>query len=278
MSGFRLADERWIGSDHCFAVWDVDVDALADTLADAVRDHYADPAALHSSLTSAMEGLDGVADLVAIQQIVDNVVTAVVPVQQQRQTSPWLELTRNEVGEVLAHYAAEEYYGASVVSRLRHKEIPELPTRGMDLLGLGEDAGQAYLLAGEVKSSDSAASPPAVVGEGQSSLRSQLKNLTANKQRILRELSWSHKHAMEDQRPRIASALILYARDKLPVRVFPVLVRPRERHRDSDFGCFESEHSTFLPEHIRFCLLRLPCSLEHFASLVYGKARNDAGG
>jgi hypothetical protein len=271
-----LASEHWRGQEHHFAVWDVDHLALADELGRVIRDLYAETAALRESLLSAADGIGEIIDRAAVESIIDEVVDATVPEPRRPAQNAWLELTRNEAGEVLAYHTAQARYGVFIVSRLRHKEVSQQPTRGMDLLGIGGTGNDVFLLAGEVKSSSSSASPPPVVGSGHDSMRGQLTRLSRNRQKILEELNWSHKHGNAADRNRIATALILCSLDKLKIRLFPVLVRPVDRHSANDFGCFLSESEDFFPHHIRFCLLRLTCTLEEFASLIYGKARSHA--
>ncbi|MER6174195.1 Hachiman antiphage defense system protein HamA [Streptosporangium sp. NPDC001681] len=274
LPGFTLAYEAWEGEHH-FAIFDVDADAVLDLFAETIRDLYVESDTLRITLTSALAGLDDVVDLQDIEALVSEVTEAAVPLPGQNQTKPHLDMARNEAAEVLAHLVAERLHGGLVVAnRVRNKEIPGQPTRGMDLLALEESSPkQLRLVCGEVKASSSNSSPPAVVDKADDSMRNQLKRTISDHARILQELNWAHKHAKDGNKPMVARAMLLWTRKKLPVVILPVLMRTSETGQESDFGTFKSKPTEFTPAVIRFFLAKISISIEEFAERAYTKAR-----
>lgn len=270
--GFSLTEEAFDGEHH-FALYDVDADAAVEAFAAKVRDLYVEPDTLRETLTTASSGLGDLVDLALIEEILMDVTNAAVPPAKQNAAKPWLDMARNEAAEVLASLAAEHIYGCVVVAnRIRNKEIPGMPTRGMDLLAL-ENSPRLRLVCGEVKASDVDTSPPPVVETSKDSLYNQLKLITSSEDRILQELNWAHKHCTERHRGIVARAILLWASRNLPVVVFPVLVRTLESGTSSDFGIFRSKPDDFTPAIVRFCLARLSIPIEDFAERVYRTAR-----
>jgi hypothetical protein len=149
-----------------------------------------------------------------------------------------------------------------------------LPSRGMDLLAV-EPTEELALLLSESKASEDPASPPTVVGEGDSSLRAQLLAFLADRPKVLRELNWVLKHSREDQQSAVARALLLFTRGHITLRVVPVLLRPSEQHGANDYGVFLDQPDEFAPASIRFCLLRIEGSFESLAEAVYRGARQE---
>lgn len=283
MPTFRLIVEHQNGGHHyahyeCVAATQA---GLITELSAVVRELYAEPAVLATLLRDAAAGLGHVADDAAIGAMVEEVVGAVVPRgvapgRPGRTARPaHLELSRNELGEVIAHLAANEVYGTVVpAKRVRNKEVSGMPSRGMDLLGV--DLDPLRLILGEVKTSESADSPPAVVGEGDDSLRGQLLAYLATRERVIQALNWAAKHAPAEHRPAVLRAMFMYLKNEVPIVVFAALIRPGAIASVNDFGCFQDEPDQFTPGVVRFCLVSLAEPISDLARDVYDKARMSA--
>jgi hypothetical protein len=139
------------------------------------------------------------------------------------------------------------------------------------LLGLEFDPLQG--IATEVKASAEDASPPAVVESGDDSLRGQFDAFLADSDRMLAELNRLYKQAAPENLDAIAQAILLHVDGTLGVVVNPVLVRPRERLEDADFGSFREDPDHFDKRPVRFCIVTVGRSLEDLAKAVYDKAR-----
>ncbi len=277
---FRLVTEAQVDTDHyshyrCVAETDA---GLRTELAEIVRALYVDEHALAGTLREASVGLGDVADNVAIQTWVNEVVAAVVPPGQTPRgpddpvIPPALELSRNELGEVIAHLAAQKIFGTVVPSRrIRHKEVPGRPSRGMDLLGVDRDP--PALVLGEVKTSTSRVSPPRVVGDDEGSLRDQLVAYVADRPRVLRELSWALTHVPAAYQAILGEVMLRFLKREVRFVALAALVRPAEIAAESDYGCFRDERAQFRPAVIRFCLVSLDEPIAELARDAYDDAR-----
>lgn len=263
---------------HTFACYDVAADDdLVDDVARLVRELYVEPEVLLESLRRASTDLDDVASEAELNALLEEVAKAAIPEMNMEATKPHLQTPRNEVAEILAFDVLQKVHQALVpASRIREKEIPGAPTRGLDVFALLMDPSLRAVIC-EVKASSSDASPPAVVGSGNDSMHAQTKKRVKDRRAVLDELNWAHKHAKEENRMAVAKALILLSRiDAEPPVAAPVLVRPLDKHGADDFGCFIEAPEEYAPAHVRFTIIRIPCSLEEFADKVYTRAREVA--
>jgi hypothetical protein len=264
--------------EHTYACYDVRADEdLVDEVARLVRELYVDPDELMASLRSASAELDSVASSDELILLMDELTAAVVPQMNTQAKFPHLQTPRNEVAEILAYDALQRIHSAIIpASRIREKEIPGAPTRGLDVFALLMEPHVRAVIC-EVKASSSDASPPGVVGSGDDSMHAQTKARLKDRKSLLTELNWAHKHATDEMRGIVAKALILLARrDAAPPVAAPVLVRPRDKHGVDDFGCFMSAPEEYNPAQVRFLILRIPGTLEEFAERVYARAREVA--
>jgi hypothetical protein len=269
---FTLVAEERV-REHHYATYKAETEVLVPELARLVAELYVEPKLLRETLRRAADGLDDIIDMEVIDELVAQVQLAAIPEAGQRVEKPWLDMARNEVAEVLTYLVAEEVYDVLVVSkRVRNKEITNLPSRGVDMIGILSNP-ELRLVCGEVKASSAEASPPSVVDTGKDNLHDQLKSLIDNHQKILQELNWSHKHASEQNQILIGRTLLLWAQRRLPITVFAVLLRPETVCKVSDFGIFRERPEDFEPAVVRFCIARLTTTIEKLAEQVYSKAR-----
>ncbi|MEU1413996.1 hypothetical protein [Streptomyces sp. NPDC005731] len=263
---------------HTYECYDVrDDDELIDEVARLVCELYVDPESLVESLRKASADLDVVADQTEISTLVDEVASAVIPQMRMDVKAKHLQTPRNEVAEILAYDALRTLHKVTIpASRIREKEVSGQPTRGVDIFALILRP-KARAVISEVKASSDSASPPAVVGVGADSMHSQTKKRLKDRKTLLAELTWAHKHTSGEVRVEVARAMILLTRsDAEPPVAAPVLVRPKDRYQESDFGCFRDAPEEYDPAQVRFLILRIPGSLEDFAQRVYARAREVA--
>ena len=263
---------------HRFEVYDLALadDALVDELATDIRALYLDDD-FDAVLAQAARDLDAVSDPGAVAELVSSAARSAVPAPAQRTTQPWLDMARNELGEVICYAALEELHGASVLAkRVRHKEVPQLPTRGMDAVALGDDATAPHALRlylSETKSSSSTESPPNVVDKTDDCLHTQLLNAVRERTKVASELARAAKYLSGVEQMRLARAMVLWGTGELATTVVPFLLRPKERHGAKDFGAFRDEPSAFDPAHVAFCLVRIDGTIEALSQAVYQRAR-----
>ena len=263
---------------HRFEVFDFTAagEELVAELAADVRALYLEDD-FDAVLEQAARDLDAVSDPEAIRELVRSAAQSTIPEPAQRTTQPWLDTARNELGEVICYAALHEIFDATLpAKRVRHKEIPQLMSRGMDALGLAHDPHTAHelrLYLSETKSSSSAESPPAVVDRTDDSLHVQLLDAVRTRTRVTSELSRALKYTDGPDRHLVARAMVLWAKDDLATTVVPFLLRPSDKYGAGDFGAFRTDPSTFAPAHIAFCLVRIDDTIEALANAVYQQAR-----
>jgi len=273
MPEFRSKSEVADG-DHSFAILtceSVGQGDLVDELAVELRALYADVEDVAERLRRQAQELGDVADEVRIDGIISRVLEASIPAPGQHEIKH-LDVARNELAELLAHLVIQRRFGAVVpASRIRHKEIPNAPARGLDLLALELDPVKG--LASEVKASSQAVSPPAVVESGDDSLRGQFLDFLGDEERMLAELNRLYKQSQEENLDAIAEAMALCVDSDLEIALAPVLLRPETHAGETDFGCFKDEPENFEGREIRFSLICVVGTIEDLAKAVYERAR-----
>jgi hypothetical protein len=201
-------------------------------------------------------------------------VSAVVPPPGAREDRPWSDVPRNELAEVIAYLVIEKVRGALVpAKRIREKEVPGQPPRGMDLLGLQTNPTLRLLIT-EVKASEASQSPPSVVATGDDSLRGQLLKFIRRPERVLQELNWVYKHSASGNQLLVARAILHWVRRALPVTVVPLLVRSLDKHQPTDYGSFRDRPSEFAPARVQFEIVRVSIGISALAEQVYSRARS----
>ena len=270
-----LVSDEIIGV-HRYVVLDCrasDRDAMVDGLAELIAELYVGPVELAERLLTAATGLDEVADMREVRALVERLTAATIPDEPPPRQPPWLQLQRNELAEILAYLAAEAHFGTLVpAKRVREKETPRLPSRGMDMLGLDVDP-ELTLVLSEAKASEDLVSPPAVVEDGPSSLRAQIRAFQEDTEKILVELGWAERHSPYPLNELVGRAMFMLVRGALPSVVFPVLLRPIGAHQMTDPGCFRDDAASFSPAAVRFCVVRVAESLAGLATDAYAAAR-----
>jgi hypothetical protein len=264
---------------HRFEVYDLAAsgEALVEEIARDVRALYLDED-FDEVLQQAARDLDAVSDPEALRELIASAAESTIPAPAQRTTQPWLDTARNELGEVMCYAALEELFSASLpAKRVRHKEVPQLPSRGMDALALANDPNAAHALRlhlSETKSSSDPASPPAVVDQSDDSLHQQLLDAVRTRTKVAAELARALKYASGGERDRVARAMVLWAKAELATTVVPFLLRPKDRHGQNDFGAFREDPSGFEPARVAFCLVRIDGTIEALSEAVYQRARS----
>lgn len=264
---------------HRFTTYDCeshDDKDLVEELAERIRELYVDEERLRAVLEQSIIGLEPVADPALISGAIADTINAAVPEPGQRQERTWLDLPRNELAEVLAYFIAEEVSEAVVpATRVREKEVPGQPPRGLDLLAFLVEPAPRLLIT-EVKASEQASSPPAVVGSGPDSLRGQLLAFLHDRKRVLTELNWVMKHAPAAHEEMVGRAMLLWVAGSLPITLVPLLVRTTTSLGTNDYGVFHQAPGQFSPALVQFELICLPSGLADLAEQVYNRARGVA--
>lgn len=201
--------------------------------------------------------------------------TANIQRHLQRSTIPFYKpgnfnVVRSDFGEVAGYMLLAQLHQTKLgYMGVCHRETIQLPGRGIDIIGIEHDptdGSPLTLVLGEVKVSDSSASPPAVVDAGKDCMRVQHLEHTGNVGATRAKL-WNQSRQIPDLALRnlfFAAALILDEVGWKGLRLVSccVLVRPRDVYTSADFGSFRKNPTDFAPAGIRFLVLCVPGNID----------------
>jgi hypothetical protein len=224
---------------------------FAKHLAPLIRAHYFDEAVARARLVRAAQELmqfSGKAfeiDQDAVNEAMMEERDALLPEVQSGKRPEHLSVQRSEFGEILASEVLKQIFGTHIpASRIKHKEIPDQPTRGADVIGLEDIAAEkASLVLAEAKASQDRKSPPGVVAD----MITKLESLVTNRRTLIQELCWLRDHAEEEYAAICAKVYASYMlrKDYFQIVVSPILVRSAATHHQDDPGEFKSNPQRF---------------------------------
>ncbi|WP_145997223.1 hypothetical protein [Pseudomonas guariconensis] len=178
-------------------------------------------------------------------------------------------VTRSDLSEVAAYMTLEKDYGTEIGYKLtRDRELIALPGRGIDAIGI-EKSNKLVVVLTEVKFSDenSAPKPPAVVDKKKDGMRNQHRAHLKEREETTNKLfECARKTKDEELRNQyLAAAFYLEEErwDLMEVVSCCVLVRPKERHSEGDFGSFYQSPTDFTPANVRFIVIALPDNIDN---------------
>lgn len=178
-------------------------------------------------------------------------------------------VTRSDLSEVAAYMTLEKDYGTEIGYKItRDRELVSLPGRGIDAIGI-EKSNKLIVVLTEVKFSDedSAPKPPAVVDKKRDSMRNQHRgHLKEREETISKLFECARKTKDEDLRNQYLAAAFYLEEERLDLMELVsccVLVRPKERHSDGDFGSFYKTPTDYAPANVRFIVIALPENIDN---------------
>jgi hypothetical protein len=183
-----------------------------------------------------------------------------------------LSTTRSDLSEVAAYMTLEKIYNTKIGYKLiRDRETAELPGRGIDAIGL-EVKEKLLVVLAEVKFSDEGCQPkaPQVVDRGANSMRNQHLGHLREHQETVSKLYDCCRRIRDTtlQTQYLAAALYIQEKkwDRVGVICCCILVRPRAKHSQGDFGTFRNQPNDYSPAAIRFIIITLPDDIEQVLS------------
>lgn len=227
-----------------------------------------------ASLNSVnVEGI-GIFDTTRIRSIL---ASRVIP---ERQDGPF-DVVRSDMGETLSYILLEQNYNTKIgYKSIRDRELVQQPGRGIDIVGV-ENNGNLTLILGEVKVSNEDRNPPRVVDSNEDSISNSLIGHIQNHEETSNKL-WDVARRTQD--PEVSTLLFtaaIYYDEKdwtnLHVICCGVLVRPRNKYNNSDFGLLIAEPDRVAPAKMRFLIACINCELDDFVSEFHQVAILDGG-
>lgn len=276
---FEIVADTVVGNHRYVKVAPAAPETLAADLAPRITQEYVDPVQALARLREAASDLvyfDNHAFEVTEEDLAEAVaeeIDAVLPASWREDRPQQLDTQRSEFGEILGAEILSSIFDARIpASRIKHKEIPDQATRGADVVGLEGGADQTlFLVLGEVKGSEAAASPPSVVA----GMVTKLTTLATNRRALLQELIWLRDHAVDEHAKECAMACFTFTMKKqhFEILLAPILVRTQKTDQETDPGVFKSSPSD-LGARVRWTTVILDVeSLFDLAKEVYEIAR-----
>jgi len=174
-------------------------------------------------------------------------------------------VVRSDFGELLCYMLLERDYGTAFAAKsICYRELRDSPGRGIDAIGIESDIGGLLtLVLCEVKVSDEKKSPPQVVDDSNDGLSKQHCHHLDNLDEATKDKVWrAAKLTRDDDTAALleAAAAILEEKrlDQLRIIISCVLIRPRTKYTQADFGSFRKEPKKYDPAAIRFLLACIP--------------------
>lgn len=221
------------------------------------------------SISSPLE-IAGVG-IVNIESIQKRLQQACVPESDLHRNQ--FSVTRSDLSEVAAYMTLEKDYSTEIGFKLtRDRELITLPGRGIDAIGI-EKGDKLVVVLTEVKFSDenSAPKPPGVVDRKKDSMRNQHKAHLKEREETIKKLFECARKAKDEELRNQYLRAAFYLDDErwdlMEVVSCCVLVRPKERYSDGDFGSFIDSPNDFKPANVRFIIISLPDNLDNIMKL-----------
>jgi hypothetical protein len=290
---FRIADDLSVDDHRFVRLVPVDPEGLAEALAPQVQKAYFDVQQAEAKMRAAVADLKQFSATTleitesAIRDALEEELDVVLPAEWKAATEGGkarprqTDVQRSELAEIIAGMVLQDFFQTVIpAARIAHKEVPDQQTRGVDVLGIeGLDFTDVQnlhlpslvLVLGEVKGSCSAASPPAVVKD----METTLKSLVTDRRKLSQELLWLRDNCSEEHQRICAMIAAGYQLNAINPKVVmtPVLLRTAATAGVKDMGNFQAKSSSFT-NNIRFVTVVLEADdLFNFAVQVYRKAR-----
>jgi len=250
---FTLAENESVGS-HAYRVHGAT--PTPAWLESVAREYLALRTSTAVPLTEV--ALDGI-DVLSVDRLKARLAEAGVPLHRE---GP-LSVVRSDFGEVLLYGLLEQDHGTAIgYKSIRDRELTQQTGRGIDAVGIEQDAGGVLtLVLGEAKVSDEDRCPPRVVEGASDSLREQHRGHLADRKLTASKVLHSARMVTNEQlRDRLIAASLLLEEgrwDRLRVVACCLLVRSASRFDRGDYGRFRTAPVDFSPAEIRFLVVRL---------------------
>lgn len=235
----------------------IELDGTSDWQAELAAEFKALRTATAIPLTKVR--LDGI-QVLNVEEIQRRLSRATIPTRRGGN----FDVVRSDFGETLAYLILEQEFGSQFSYKsVRDRETINLPGRGIDAIGV-EKNGKLTIVLAETKVSGQD-SPPHVVDRNEDSLRNQHSGHMRDHEETSRKVWDVARRADTEELQNLLIAAAHWFEEKnwdhLNVVACCVLVRPREKYRETDFGSFQSTPQDFNPARVRFLVICIPSGM-----------------
>ncbi|MBF8436537.1 hypothetical protein I0Q91_05575 [Halanaerobiaceae bacterium Z-7014] len=257
---------RYYGFDLCISL---DNEAEINNLANKVKKFYTD-------LESLSEKLPVTGPLETV--MLENLIKHRVPEWSDNGIDNF-QVVRSEFGEIIAQLTLMDYFETEFhLNRLKRKEIPMLPTRGIDFLGIEFDNEIPVLVLGEVKVSTEKRNPPGVVHNpgDDGCLEIRIPHLLSDQEKITSELAYYLENVSADKKELYIDIFNRLTNEESTLVIIgnPFLLRDAEAYSIEDLGNL-LEYDSNEYQKVRFVIVKIAEDINKLSKKVYDMARGE---
>ncbi|MFW6030717.1 MAG: Hachiman antiphage defense system protein HamA [Halanaerobiales bacterium] len=189
------------------------------------------------------------------------------------------QVVRSEFGEIIAQLTLEDCFETEFhLKRLKRKEVPLLPTRGIDFLGIEFDNEIPILVLGEVKVSTEKRNPPGVVHKpgSRDCLEQRIPELLSNKTIVTYELAYYLEHVSDTCKNIYLDIFNRFTDEESSLIIIgnPFLLRDAKAFNIDDLGNL-LEYNSSENRKVRFVIVRVAEDINQLSKKVYEMAREE---
>ena len=199
---------------------------------------------------------------------------------------PWLKNTRSKIAECLAKDILVVLENVLFTCRVSlEEEDPDMPKRGIDNFGfvfkeLDGNITLENIVTCEVKASDSADSPPAVVHTSQDSMYASCKAFIDIDKRLQKAIAKSIDKLSEGEYLEFVCNVgeSIEKGDSLDsirkkIMLVPFLLRKKQCYTENDFGKFKTDSEEFDVSTVKYFIVTIDYDLSDFGDEVFATLR-----
>lgn len=198
---------------------------------------------------------------------------AAIPYPEKNPKRKNFSIIRSDLGEALNYVLlAQTYRTRFAVNLVADRELVSAPGRGIDAIGIEEDADLLRLVFSEVKVSNDKKSPPRVVDGSDDSMHHQHLGHISNRKIAADKIINAANKAKDAETKALffrAALLFEFEDNSLQVVAHCFLVRPETCYTPSDFGKFKNNPGAYAPANVRFAIACVPEDIDKVEAAWY---------
>jgi hypothetical protein len=189
------------------------------------------------------------------------------------------DVVRSDMGETAAYSLLEREYNTVIGYKgVRDRELSQLTGRGIDVIGI-ENNNTFTLLLGEAKVSSENRNPPRVVDDNEDSISKSLESHISNHSETSKKIWDVARHIRDNTIAQQFFTAAIYWDDEMwtemDVVCCGVLVRPKEKCNENDFGLLRATPDIVAPGTVRFIIVCFDEDLEEVVSTFHSLAKQE---
>jgi len=265
--------------DHTFSVYNWGdsegwIDELIKKFSPLIREYYTNFEELKKDLPKLLEE-----ETEFSQNDIDTFLSACLkasipdPSKDPKNKPVQLLSYRSDFAEILAMLCLEELFDTTIPVRgIRSKEIHDLPSRGIDVIGYETPDDKIHLILCEVKGSSSVKNPPGCVSGKNDSIENQLLSCVCDQEKTLQRLLAIYAKCEKPQKEMMCKILFYWQKQnhaKMKIILCPFLVREKSKYHEKDYKFIIDKLPEYNPAIIRFIIICINENLSELSKKLY---------